>query len=79
MPKIKVTHVAFDHPIPAPDGKLASHVAVTDTKRRAWERFSNDPPGHWSLIDLPEEPDEPQARPRPVQHRRDSKPRRRSP
>ena len=67
--KVKAVHVAFNRD---PNRPGASHIAIVDTKKRLWERFSDMPHGEWSEVPLPDEPAKP--RPRVVQHRRVSKP-----
>jgi hypothetical protein len=63
MPPIKAKHVAFNH-FSVPGG---SHIAVVDEMGRLWERFTDMPPGAWSRVPLPEDP---QVKPRRRKRRR---------
>ena len=44
MAKVKAVHVAFNHGR-GPAKRRSSHIAIVDTKKRVWERFSGDPDG----------------------------------
>jgi hypothetical protein len=38
-------------------GRRIVRIYAIDSEGRFWERFSDDPPGWWSLIEGPDEPD----------------------
>ena len=51
--KVKATSFVFNRD---PRKPSVNHVAIVDHKGRVWERFSDDEPGKWSEIPLPDEP-----------------------
>lgn len=55
--KVRITHLVLIERVLPGTSEKRSHVAIVDTKGRAWERTSDMPLGVWGQIDLPDEPD----------------------